>query len=362
MKYNHAAIFAETPFQLISGLNIAFNHLKAQKVTLFLTRKMYESNREFIINDTSKLIDNVYYLKRNAYAKSFTGRVFQKIKFTLTNEFEFLCENVLPNDITVDCVIGMKYSTPIIHFLKMYKIYLPLYLFEEGIGDYLQDRKDTMHNSLKVFQNNKFIASITQYAMLPILFEKINNIRCESLTSAPNEEFKSILSSVFFNEKEDLNNINIIYLDRTISIASKENQDRFLKIEEQVFNLLKIIDNKTAVKIHPRSVKEYENKTLLKSPWEILLSNNMDKKNIVAISTPTTAFITPKCLLGLDVMIIDLSILFKDYLIDLYGEEAYNNFLEINENIRLQYKNKELVQMPKTFDELESIINNLKEQ
>jgi hypothetical protein len=347
------AILCETPFQLISALNIAYTKYKEECV-LFIMEDMYMSDIKFKIAPNHDFIKGVYKIERNVVINKFCTKFLYEHGY----KGKAILKEYIPNmdyHLDIDRIICIKYT---LYFAECMKKSLKngrnieIELIEEGLGEYLVD-------------NMQYSQKFNQYMMKP---EWSNNLkRNVNILKAPylneTDEFKNIMDAIF-NYKRDLEFYgDIIYFAQ--NFAKDYNMQEFEFLEEKIYQIIdeKIQDKKVCIKLHPRAEKkQIKNFKILSTigPWESAINDIDDIESKILISISSTAIITPKLMCNKEPYVISLVYIFEEYMKEILEDYNYTEkLIQLLEKVKDSYKDKEKFFMPKNIEELEEVLEKI---
>lgn len=348
------AILCETPFQLISALNIAYTKYKEECV-LFIMEDMYMSNTKFKITPKHDFIKGVYKIERNVIIDKF----YTKILYNHGYKGKAVLKEYIPKmdyKLDIDKIICIKYTLYLAECMKnslKNGKKIEIELIEEGIGEYLID-------------NVQYLQKFHQYMMKPELCDglKKNTNILKTPYLSETDKFKNIMNAIF-NYKEDLKFYkDIIYFAQ--NFAKDYNIENFELLENKIYRVISenAKDKKVCIKLHPRAekkqVKNFETLATI-SPWESAINDINNIENKILISISSTAIITPKLMCNKEPYVICLIYIFEEYMKEILKDYNYTDkLIDLLNNVKNSYKNKEKFFMPKDIEELKAILEKIK--
>lgn len=355
------ALFCETPYQLMNGLNLVYNEFDEECV-LFITRDMFCSDTKFEIDfaTTEKSrIKKVIYVERYVDIQ-YPVTLGQRIKFKMWRIFsedkrETLLKYIPDYDfnITFHRIIAYKYSAAA-YALEAYMGYsLPVDCVEEGIGEYILSQDESACKIMKYCE----CKYLTEPSLYPQTKETVKGMpkleNCQELM----DEYERL-----FHFRKDIGKYGrTIYFDQPL--AADYHLPGIAEKERACFEILEQYSGTFTVKVHPRgSMEEVPGGTLLRTitPWECIAGELPEMEDQILISVVSTCLATPKFLYGKEPYLIILIRLFEKEFQNIYPESHYyERAIQFFENVCHIYKNKNKVFLPADLEELEQIIKAL---
>jgi len=344
------AILCETPFQLISALNIAYTKYKEECI-LFIMEDMYMSDVKFKITTKHDFIKGIYRIERNVTINNF----YTKFLYNHGYKGKAILKAYIPEmdyRLNIDKIICIKYTLYLAECMKKSlknRKDIEIELIEEGLGEYLID-------------NVQYSQKFNQYMMQP---EWCNDLKkSANILKAPylseTDEFKDIMNAIF-NYKKDLKFYNdIIYFAQ--NFAKDYNIHDFEVLENKIYQVMNENrkDKKICIKLHPRAErKQIENFEILSTigPWESVINDINDIQNKILISISSTAIITPKLMCNKEPYVICLIYIFEEYMKEILKDYNYTErLIRLLNNVKASYKDKEKFFMPKSVEELKEVL------
>lgn len=344
------AVFGETPYQILSGINIAYSEFHDECV-LFVMRDMFKTDIKFELQleDYSGFIKGIYYTERYpSFLESEDKNNFRASSPSYDYRFVF------------DRIITHKYGNAAMSLYDSYVDNKPkLYHFEEGIGEYLV---------LDELTNRELLRDVERkYLSIPDLYP--GNAVVSIAKSPPISSDSCFLNELnrLFRYRGELNKYKkYIYFGQTLSIDY--NNRVFADIEKKCFKLYKKcrLKKQLTIKAHPRNKASYHlgfKNLHTMAPWECVVAELPDIENRVLVSTSSTCLVTPKLLFNKEPYIICTAKLFENELRNVViKDDYYERLIAFFENVRNIYIRKEKFFIPNNLDELEIAINSSNEK
>lgn len=361
MSGNLVAIYVETPYQLITSLNIAKNYLKADGCYLFLMEKYYMSENKFVVSATHPFIRGVYYINDYNEVGWFRHHLLN---------IKGLFKGFPPNDYTnmvcyyktmpkkmpdFSSIICNKYEVLYARrYNSLFKKNAKVYVIEDGTGDYVND----------------FIDVPEGYNRIYYWSELYNSTFCQTSIEAPrisinDKELKDIILDVYQlsdTDKEKLKTCKCIYFHQ---VRDMKDDDRMEEIELCEQSILEALNDKFAdsfyVKLHPRddgSIFPDYQKLSTDIPWEALLYYFQNVDDLVLVGLYSTTLVTPKNTFNLEPYVISTLNIF-DYWKDLFPEATLKRMYDMFDYFKSEYNHPSKVAFPTSKEEFIACLNNI---
>lgn len=354
MKENIVAIYVETPYQLITSLNIAVNYLHADGCYLFLMEQYYMTDRKFRIESKHAFIRGIYYIQDYVdvgAVKYHMLRLKGVIKGYKSKDYPNMCcyYKTKPRKMPFfSSLICNKYEVFMAkQYLKILHRNAQVYVIEDGMGDYVNPLTKIDEDFKRIYYWPDLFTHVFNKAALqaPRISLKENMI-------------KSLFSEIFPLKEDEINkikNIRCVYFHQPRDRMDDPLFNEIQKSEFQVMSLLKSkFGESFCIKLHPRDdlniFPEFQ-KINSDVPWEAMLYYIERPSDLVLVGLHSTTLITAKNTFGIEPYVISTSGLF-DYWKQGNSEEFTQRIEQVFEYLKKQYNDKTKVMIPKTMSEL----------
>ncbi len=366
------AIVCDTPYQLMSALLVAGEVAKGERLVFFMNTYLYFEEQKFDYGTAHPDVEDIlYYGRRHMGAgKLLAGLMHPKsmLKHIGGWREEF--------DITAVIASRTTYmATYIYDYYAKKRPDLPLYLIEEGIGEYTNNLVDTRFTKVCAMLRHKtHMDRVTRaYFSAPGLYPYQTPFPIKKIPKL-NDWSQDVIDSIFGREKlqqasaaldarhciflSDPNSCEIT--DKGQAAACDVLEHRIIDITADAAGLDDII-----IKVHPidpNFAKEGVESYYSKIPMESLLYS-MDCSNKYFVSSISTAMLTPKLLFDAEpCLVFTYKILDKYismFLTDPAHKQRYYDFME---GIMDMYADKSRCAAPATLDELKEALAVMKDK
>ncbi len=363
------AIVCDTPYQLTSALLVYDKIGNKEPIVFFVNRYLYFKEQDFNYKDSHPLVHKILYYGR----KHMSPRLL-------------FCGLMNPNSMlkTIDgydkqmkfsAIISSRTTYMATYLYKQNRKHnnnLPVYLIEEGIGEYTNDMIHTRFTKAcatlkqKTHMDNISCAYFSAPELYPYKtafpIKKIPSVTAES-----RKLIESVLDIEYFNKDGNpLADFNCIFLSEPNSCEMADVDA--IKIYEDFDN--KIMDtvaqtvgyDNMVIKVHPidpffkkEGIKTYYSKL----PMEALLLT-LPCDNKIFVAPASTAMITPKLLFNKEPYLVFTHKLVHDLLEgQLPSSIVLNRYYEFVDGVIEQYSEKGKCVIPNTIDELKTVLTEI---
>lgn len=357
------AIVSETPFQLFNSINIICDFSQSAEIDLYIScylPYMRDCANEII---KSKWFDgNIYMIEA---AKGKIDRVVKYVLRGISPKYALLTSikrNKLDFDHIVYDYIYMGCPNPISFNLANAFKNTPVIFYEEGTGSYHGKIGSSVMSKrlrLQQFLFNKGpekIIPIRQYVYEPSLcrseynseVKQLPKIKIDSLT------YKK-LKKIFFIDS----NIKNMYLEKRVLYLGQPQYPYYKGDYLRTINLieeeLQEYSKDILFRPHPADMTyktDFYNETS-KSQWEMLAGILKEEQILIGICS--SAQFTPKYIFDKEPILIFTLLIFEDYC----PLNIKMEFINMIEDIKSVYSNKEKIICPKNIEELRMDLERL---
>lgn len=361
VEENIVAIYVETPYQLITSLNIAVNYLHADGCYLFLMEQYYMTDRKFQIESKHDFIRGIYYIQDYVDVGAFKHHVLRIkgiIKGYESKNFPNMCcyYKTKPKKMPFfSAIICNKYEAFMAkQYLEILHRNAQVFVIEDGVGDYVNPVTEIEIDFKRIYYwPNLFTHVFNQEALQAPKVSLIDNM------------IMSLFFDIFPMKEDEINkikNTRCIYFHQPRDRKDDPLFTDIQKSELQVINLLKSkFGDSFYIKLHPRDnlniFPEFQ-KINSDVPWEAMLYHIERPSDLVLVGLHSTALITAKNTFGLEPYVISTSGLFE-YWKQGNSEEFTQRIKQVFEYLRKQYKDNTKVMIPKTMREFSSQLEKI---
>ena len=362
MKEKLVGIYVETPYQLITSINIAKNYLQADGCYLFLMEQYYMTERKFQIKSTHPFVKGIYYIqdyKEVGAVQHHLLRVRGLLKGYPSKEYPNMCcyyktaPKKMPN---FSALICNKYE------VKLAKLYLDVlqrksdvYVIEDGVGDYVNPTTEVEIAFKRIYYWPELFHQVFDQTALKAPLISLNDAK-----------IKSVFTDIFYLSKVDIRKIcsvQCVYFHQPRDLLDDPLVDEVREAELQVLHTLKNrFGDSFYIKLHPRddmNIFPEFNKINSDIPWESMLYYVERPSNLVLVGLHSTALITAKSTFDIEPYVVSTTKLFDFWK---YGNSRV--FIERIEGVfdylKKSYSDHSKVIMPKSLKELDDQIKNIK--
>ena len=361
------AIVCDTPYQLISAILVADHVAKDEKIVFFINRYLYFKEQTFNYCTDHPRIDKILYYGR---AHMSAGKLIAGLARP-----QAMLKHIDGFDKAMDftAIIASRTTYMATYLYNEYNKRhpnLPLYLVEEGIGEYSGKIINTRFTkACAALRQKTHLDRITRaYFSAPALYPYNVAFPIEKVPTIT-EDARQIIESIFGKEKicdtaGVMERFPVIFLSDPISAnmtgstASEYEQKDNLLMDTVADTVGK---ENMLIKVHPidPNFKKDGMETLYtKLPMEaILLAMNCSNK--VFISSMSTAMLTPKLLYASEpFLVFTYKLLEKEmsfYLSDPAHRKRYFDFME---GVMALYRDQSRCAVPETLDELQAVLRD----
>ena len=359
MKENLVGIYVETPYQLITSINIAKNYLHADGCYLFLMEQYYMTDRKFRIESTHPFIKGIYYIQDYNEVGAFKHhllRIQGFLKGYPSKDYPNMCcyyKTKPPKMPFFSAIICNKYEVNLAkQYLNVLRRESEVYVIEDGVGDYVNPITDVDGTFKRIYYwSNLFNMVFHQNALqAPTISLKDNTIR-------------SLLSDIFSlseTEIQKIRNVRCVYFHQPRDREDDPFADEIRESELEILNLLKNgFGNSFYIKLHPRddlSIFPEFQKINSDIPWEAMLYYIDNPSDIVLVGLHSTTLITAKNTFDFEPYVVSTAGLF-DYWKQGNSEEFIQRIEGVFDYLKRSYRNQSKVMMPKSLKELKTQLN-----
>lgn len=359
------AVVCDTPYQLMSAVMVSRQIAPDETMVFFINRYLYFKEQNFNYKDAHPLTEKILYY----------GRAHMSPKKLLPGLIkpEFMLRSIegWNPDYDFSAIIASRtayMATYLKRAAQKRKQDIPVYIIEEGIGEYTGGFIDTRFTRVCRALKQKTHADDVEaaYFSAPELYPFKLNFPIKKVP-APDSAAKEIITSIFnleaINEDNPLSRYKCIFLSEPNSCEMKDAKDALAydALEDEITDLtVKTagIEN-TVIKVHPLDAGyKKDGVDLYRSalPMEsLVLSLNNNSKFFV--SSMSTAMLTPKLLFGYEPGLIFtykiLDPLLKKFIADDGLRERYYDFIR---GVISSYENPDKCAVPETLEELEQTV------
>lgn len=355
MSERLVAIYVETPYQLITSLNIAINYLHADGCILFLMEQYYLTERKFQISSKHPFIRGIFYIQDYEEVGAFKHHLLRLkgiIKGYPSKDFPNMCcyyktrPKRMPN---FSALICNKYEVKLAdQYLTILRRNADVYVIEDGTVDYVGPIYKVKSDYHRIYY-------------WPELFrENFNKIAIKAPTiSMKDIKLRKLIEDVFRideSEKAKIQACRCIFFHQPSDVIGEDPKfSERQNAESKIINLLysKFGDG-FFVKLHPRdelNIFPKYKKIISDIPWEALMWNIKDISNLLIVGLDSTALITPKNTFDLEPYVVTTTSLFQ-YWKDDIPTESVDRTIRMFEYLSSNYRDSEKVIIPKSMDEL----------
>lgn len=360
MKEKLVGIYVETPYQLITSINIAKNYLQADGCYLFLMEQYYMTEKKFHIRSTHPFVEGIYYIqdyKEVGALQHHLLRVRGLLKGYPSKDYPNMCcyyktsPKKMPNFCTLIC---NKYE---VNLAKLYLDVLQrnadVYVIEDGVGDYV--------NPI-----TKIDSTYKRIYYWPDLFNKAFHEKAlqAPVISIKDKTIQTIFSDVFSLaeiEKQKIKNIRCVFFHQP---RDRENDPLAEIIHESELTIMNLLKNRFGdsffIKLHPRDkiniFPEFQ-KIESSVPWESMIYYIDDPSKLLLVGLTSTTLITAKNTFNLEPYIISTIGMF-DYWKQGTSTEFISRMEDVFDYLKKSYDNHSKIIIPKSIKELEAILEN----
>lgn len=331
MSDNLVAIYVETPYQLLTSLNIAKNYLRADGCVLFLMEKMYLTDRKFRINGSHPFIKEIYCLQDYEEVGAFRHHLLRLqgiLKGYPSKDYPNMCcyYKTKPKRMPAfSALICNKYEVKLANqYLRILRRKADVYVIEDGTGDYVNP-------PTKVDQEYRRIYYWSE------LFE--NTFKLKALkapqVSMMDIDTKDIYTNIFSMSKEDIakvRNCRCVYFHQPRDRENDKYEEIVKESELSILNLLKRkFGDSFYIKLHPRddlSIFPEFKKINSDVPWEVMLYYIKNVNDLVLVGLHSTTLISPKNTFDFEPYVLSTSGIF-----DYWKKDNTTEFVERINNI-----------------------------
>lgn len=371
------AIIAASPYQILNAISLSMHYFKDEPIDLYVFSSFYKG-----VADTSNKLKNTN-LFQNVYLPT-NADVFidSPEKTTFSDDYEVdEIESIIKDGFGVDltekfydkiaCASINRAGYALISYYSYYNKLLELYLFDEGLSQYLSyaDNIDNsipffeqaIHYTPKIVKNHSSIPKLTKHFLnQPHLFTQERFAVIEKLPKfdIQNTEMVTMLSRLYHYNETDAEFLNrkLVFFSQPVTTTALTRIQLFqvLSIMENTFGIDDFI-----IKLHPGEtntfpeLNHYHISEKAGTPWEIFCMNH-DYSDKIFITCFSSAVFTPNMLFDQQPTII---------ILDNLKYEVGNRDTALRDFfIRFQsaYPNPDKIFLPKTMAEFTSILTHLK--
>lgn len=297
-------IYAATPFQIMNGINVARNYLKADACMLFLREKMWDTTRSLRIMGKDPFVKGMYAIKE---AEPISRAEYLAARFEgfcigqFSKEYPYFYETYKSKPLRMPKFSAIVCNKNELYWIEQYKRifhYEPdSYLIEDGTGDYLCEPQSAESSFQRIFYCAEFY----------------NKIYCRHILTAPkisaaDDQMTRIFDNLFnitAEIKTKIENVRCIYFQQKLM-----GNPIFDALEEKICRLLENkYKNQFLLKLHVRETKtSFQGVRTLNTliPFEALYPHIKNREGLVLVGITTTTLLTPKLMFGENTMAISL--------------------------------------------------------
>ncbi len=369
-KIKHLFI-CSTPLQLITAINLRYNDLVNDDVTVYITdhNHLFKEMYKNAIN--SNCFTQVYLIKAMSYTNNMHWMLNYRITAYLYRGYEYLNLDRISSGFIKDDTIYDHFWVSFMDqsFWYMYLSYnkrnsqLKLSFFEDGTGTYtlLTQKQNKLDKRLSYMFGGKAlmesIESLYVYEPSLVINTLYPDVKIKRLKKITDKKVRSQIEKVFPVTSDDRKLLESKYIFFESAYSSKKIQAEQLAVISWLSDFL---GNSFCLKLHPATVMD-KNKIIglvfeTNIPIEVFCLNNDISKNIF-ISIYSTANLTPQLMFDQSPNVIFLYKIVKLDSMCRFGEYHYS-FIE---SFVDKYKGANIIFIPETIEELESILLQLEE-
>ncbi len=363
------AAVVDTPYQLISALRAAGEVAPGECIVFFMNTYLYFKERKFDYSDGHPLVHSILY-----YGKKHMGAA--GLAFGLMNPASMLNRiDGFEHGLNIDAIITSRttyIATYIYNYYAKKGKRLPVYLIEEGIGEYTGGMVSTRFTGMlnKLGQKTHMDRVTAAYFSAPSLYPYKTPFPIKKIP-AFTDETRAIALSIFGGEKlaeatASLAPYRFLFLSEPNSCEMTNPGDatEYDRAEDAITDAaLSASGGDMIIKAHPlypEFKKEGANVFYSTLPMEaLLMSIPVNEK--VFISSMSTAMLTPKLLFGAEPALVFtykiLDPLLKKFLTDDAQRQRYYDFIN---GVMDMYENKGRCFAPQTIEEFTEVVRGLK--
>ncbi len=360
------AIVCDTPYQLTSALLVYDQIAKGEPIIFFMNRYLYFKEQTFHYSDAHPHVAKILYYGRKHMAP---GRLLSGLIKPLT-----MLKTIdgYEKEMDITAIIASRTTFMATYLYKEYAKrhpLLPIYLVEEGIGEYTNEIVHTRFTkACSMLKQDTHMDHISRaYFSAPELYPYRPYFPIEKtpgLTASAREIIESVMNMQAFRKKGNpLDAYHCIFLSEPNSCEMKTQQDADdyeameNRIMDTVANTVGLSD--MIIKVHPidpNFKKEGIETFYSQLPMETLLFT-MRCDNKVFVAPTSTAMLTPKLLYDEEPYLVFtyqiLDPLLSRFLPDAALRRRYYDFID---GVIGMYREKDRCAIPQTIEELTEVL------
>lgn len=365
------AVVCDTPYQLMSAIMTARQVAPNERIVFFINKYLYFKEQSFDYGETHPLTEKILYYGRAHMSpkKLLPGLIKSDLMLKSIEGWN--------PDYELSAIIASRtayMATYLKRAARQRRKDIPVYIIEEGIGEYTGNFIDTRFTricrALKIKAHTDDVAAA--YFSAPELYPYKLGFPIKKVP-APDETAKEIITSVFNLEKINKNNplapYKCIFLSEPNSCEMKDKNDAsaYDKLEDEITDLtIKTAGaNNTVIKVHPLDADYKKEGAFLyrsKLPMESLVLS-LDNDSKFFVSSMSTAMLTPKLLFDYEPGLIFtykiLDSVLKRFLTD---DTVRNRYYDFISGVISMYRDKNKCAVPETPDALKETVSSFSER
>ncbi len=359
------AIVGDTPYQLMSALLVAGEIAPDEQIVFFINTYLYFEEQKFHYSDAhEKVADILYYGRKHMGAgKLFAGLLNPQSMLKHIEGYK--------RDMDITAVICSRTTYMATYLYNAYakrRHSLPVYLVEEGIGEYTGPMEDTRFTkACRMLGRKTHMDQVTcAYFAAPELYPYKTAFPVEK-TPHMGDNTRNLIES-FFNMNDILKTGNplekyhCILLSNPNSANMKNTRDAQLcdQADSDIMDAVaEAAEGDIIIKVHPIDPgfkKEGIETYYSQLPMELLLLS-MDCDNKIFVSTLSTAMLTPKLLFNKQPFLVFAYKLVDEHTAKyLPGQAQRQKYYDFIEGVMAEYDDKTRCATPETMDELREVV------
>lgn len=361
------ALVCDTPYQLMSAIMTAREIAPGEPMVFFINKYLYFKEQNFNYGEDHPLTEKILYYGRAHMSP-------KKLLLGLVNP-DLMLKSIEGYNLDYDfsSIIASRtayMATYLKRAAQKRKKDVPVYIIEEGIGEYTGSFIDTRFikacRALRIKTHADGVEAA--YFSAPELYPYKPGFPIKKVP-APDETAKEIITSVFNLEEINKNNplaaYKCVFLSEPNSCEIKDKKDalEYDKLENEITDLtIKTAGaENTVIKVHPLDAsykKEGANLYRSKLPMESLV-HSLNGNSKFFVSSMSTAMLTPKLLFDYEPGLIFtykiLDPLIAKFLTDGDVRERYYNFIT---GVISMYRDRDKCAVPDTLSELKETVES----
>ncbi len=358
------AAVCDTPYQIMSAIAVANEVAPGEEIVFFINRYLYFRDQDFSYCDDHPCIHKILYYARKHMSPALLLRGLFRADRMLCSIEGYDPAMRFSAIITARTTYMATYL-----YRKQAQEQLPVYLVEEGIGEYTGNMIDTRFTkALKTLRQKTHMDHVTcAYFSAPELypFEPPFPVRpLPKMQGVVREMIESMFVLGALRQVNALNAFHCIFLSEPTTSEMTDEHDiaEYDGMESRIMDIaIEATRGDIIEKTHPVGMdfeKDGIEKYRTKLPMECLLFT-LNCKDKIFISSASTAMLTPKLLFDEEPFLVFTHKILDPYLKKLLKSDALRaKYYAVIDGVLSKVRDQGRVAVPETVEEYEAVLRD----